>query len=179
MPRGSRVRAHGGVALALAHRIPRSWDLSEDARHSFRPAIARELHTLPGTLRVELHLSPEDPRLVDLRRGVLARLARVVPSIEIVTVAAGGTGLFHRPDAAYGEIWYELDGHRVQERSTIEAVVIETVLHLAGREMPTDADGPGYAGFPLVSEPTYAIPIFFVLWPLGIGAVFLRQRRHQ
>ena len=63
-------------ALALATQVRTSVDLTEDRRNSFPAADQRVLAGLREPLLVTVRLAPEDPRYVDLRRNVLAKLER-------------------------------------------------------------------------------------------------------
>ncbi len=179
----ARLRSSAGalvvavLLVGLASRLPWSWDLSEDQRHSFSPEVSSALRSISGELTVEAHLAPEDPRLADLRRGVLARMERVVKTRFVQRGGGGRTGLFAHPDSAYGEIWYSLAGKRVMERSTIDNIVVETVLRLAGKEQPTTGAESTYYGYSMNSEPRYAAFLFFLAWPLLMIAIFWRARR--
>jgi hypothetical protein len=125
-------------------------------------------------LHVEVHLGPEDPRLVDLRRGVLDKLERVVPRLEVENVSGGGTGLFAAPDAHYGEIWYSIGTKRTMLRSTIEPVVLSTIYDLAGVRAPAPAAVVAYPGYPLAAQPRLAASVFYALWPLLMVWTFWR-----
>jgi ABC-2 type transport system permease protein len=166
----------GGLS-ALASQLSWSWDLSEDQRHSFSPAITSALRAIPGELIVEAHLAPEDPRLADLRRGVLSRLERVVKTRFVQRGGGGRTGLFAHPDSSYGEIWYTLGERRVMERSTIDNIVVETVLRLAGQEIPTSGAESTYYGYSMNSRPRFAALLFFLAWPVAVLLTLWRVRR--
>jgi ABC-type transport system involved in multi-copper enzyme maturation permease subunit len=166
-----------GAVAATGAQFRRSWDVSEDRRYSFSPEDEAALRRLPGTLRVESHLAAEDPRLVDLRQAVLDRLERVVPRLEVVDSSRSRTGLFARPDAHYGEVWYEIGGSRKMERSTIEHVVLETIYGLAGVSPPVVGHAQAYPGYPLAARPAFAAPVFYLLWPaLILGSFWLARR---
>ncbi len=159
----------GIVAVAIAG-IPASMetDVSEDRRNSFPPADQALLATIHDPLRVTVHLAPEDPRLTDLERNVLAKLARAMPDFEEVRTSESRTGLFDRN--SYGEIWYELAGKRTMSRSTTEAVVLEVIYKLAGKSPPPRADALAYSGYPLDAQPRFVTPLLIVLWPALIAA---------
>ncbi len=165
------------AVVSLAARLRASWDLSEDRRHSFSPAISAALAKIPGELTIEAHLAPEDPRLADLKRGVVGRLERVMTTRFLQAGGGGRTGLFAHPDSAYGEIWYRLGDRRVMERSTIDNIVVETVLRLAGQELPTGEGVTTYNGYSMNSTPRYAAILFFAVWPAFIVTIFWRARR--
>jgi hypothetical protein len=177
-----RVARSAAVLLAFAvvaaggARLHASWDVTEDRRHSFAPADEAALRALPAKLRVEVHLGAEDPRLADLQRGVLQKLERVVPRLEVVNTSRSRTGLFAKPDEHYGEVWYELGGKRVMLRSTIEPVVLETIFGLA-RVAPPARGGPmAYGGYPLAASGSFAAPAFYVAWPLLVVVLFAAFR---
>jgi hypothetical protein len=182
-PRRVRVVATLAIAAAtlgivpLAARARPSRDLSEDRRNSLPPADARALATLPVPLVVEAHLAPEDPRLADLRRGVLHKLERAVPAIRVTTVARTSTGLFEPPDGHYGEVWYALGDRRVMSRSTTEPIVLETIYQLAGRTPPAPDAEVAYPGYPLRATPRWAAALFYAVWPLMVLLLWWAGRR--
>jgi ABC-2 type transport system permease protein len=100
-----------------------SWDLSESRSNSFSRADEQALRRIREPLRVEAHLAPEDPRRFDLEHRVIAKLRRVMPSVEVRYVSDTSTGLFEQTAAHYGEIRYELGERRIVSRATtVEAV---------------------------------------------------------
>ena len=68
------------IVLASATQVRTSLDLTEDRRNSFPAADQRALAELREPLLITVHLAAEDPRYVDLRRNVLSKLERVVPT---------------------------------------------------------------------------------------------------
>jgi hypothetical protein len=169
--RVSGVAAVVGLVAAtcvLSASIRSSRDVSEDRRNSFPPADEAALRAINAPLRVVVYLSAEDPRLTDLERGVLAKLRRVMPSVDVVYAAQSRSGLFERPNEHYGEVYYELGGHRAMLRSTTEPIVLETIYQLAGRPAPTAAADVPYPGYPLAARSTFAPWLFFVLWPVAV-----------
>jgi hypothetical protein len=157
-----------GVACVLSTTIRSSRDVSEDRRNSFPPADEAALRSIEAPLRVVVYLSAEDPRLTDLERGVLAKLRRVMPSVDVVYAAQSRSGLFERPNEHYGEVYYELGGHRAMLRSTTEPIVLETIYQLAGRQAPTATADVPYPGYPLAARSTFAPWLFFVVWPVVV-----------
>jgi ABC-2 type transport system permease protein len=115
-----------GVAVA-ATGIRASWDVSENRRNSFSPADEATLRQIRQPLQITLFLSAEDPRLTDFEENILKKLRRSLPHLEVVYAAGSRTGLFENTDEHYGEIWYELGGRKVMERSTIDEVVLEQI----------------------------------------------------
>jgi ABC-2 type transport system permease protein len=161
----------GGASLR------RSWDLSENRRNSFSVADEAILRSIQQPLRITVFLSPEDPRLTDFEQNVLKRLRRSLGKLEVDYAASSRTGLFESAEGHYGEIWYELGGQKVVERSTIEEVVLDQIYKLANVNAPERAIGDGFPGYPLAVEPKYAVTIFYVFWPLLVILVFLAERR--
>ncbi len=74
------------LGLAAAQLRP-SWDLSEDRRNSFAAADEAALRSIQQPLRIEIRLAEEDPRLEDFRRGVLEKLERLLPHIDVAYLA--------------------------------------------------------------------------------------------
>ncbi|MGZ3461560.1 MAG: hypothetical protein ACXU86_23975, partial [Archangium sp.] len=108
------------AALGLASRLRGAWDVSENRRHSFSAADETALRGIREPLRISVHLAPEDPRLLDLERGVLDKLRRVMPELEVSYTARSHSGLFE--EEGYGEIWYALGARRVMIRSLTEPI---------------------------------------------------------
>ena len=154
-----------------------SWDVSEDRRNSFSPADERALSTIRGTLHVTVNLAPEDPRRADLERGVLRKLRRTLPRVDVDYAARSGSGLFARPGEHYGEVWYAIGPRQAMTRSTTEPIVLETVYGVAGITPPTNDASPAYSGYPLVARAAAAPLIFYVLWPCLVLALWLFTRR--
>jgi ABC-type transport system involved in multi-copper enzyme maturation permease subunit len=154
-----------------------SWDVSEDRRNSFSAADERALSAIHAPLRVTVNLAPEDPRLADLERGVLRKLRRTLPEVDVQYAARGSTGLFARPGEHYGEVWYAIGGRQAMTRSTTEPIVLEAVYGVAGITPPTNDAAATYSGYPLVARPLGAAIIFYLLWPCAIVAMWLWTRR--
>jgi hypothetical protein len=154
-----------------------SWDLTEDRRHSFPAADEATLRSLGSVLSIEVHLGAEDPRLADLRHEVIDKLERVVPSMSVRVVGAGGTGMFASPDPKYGEVWYEYEGRREMLKSAIEPVVLATIYKLAGKTQTPITTEATYSGYPLRSNAPLASILFFLVWPAGVIAAWWRIRR--
>jgi ABC-2 type transport system permease protein len=81
--------AAAGAVLAFATQIRSSIDVTEDRRNSFPAADQRALAELRAPLIITVHLALEDPRYIDLRRNVLAKLERVLPHVTVRLAAAG------------------------------------------------------------------------------------------
>ena len=90
----------------------------------------------------------------------------MMPSVDVVYAAQSRSGLFERPNEHYGEVWYELGGHRAMLRSTTEAIVLETIYQLAVDSRQQRRRDVPYPGYPLAARSTFAPWLFFVIWPL-------------
>jgi hypothetical protein len=171
------------VALALlmlgANSARASWDLSENRRNSFSLADEAALRQIQQPLRMTVFLAPEDPRLADLEQNVLRKLRRVLPRVEVDYGAAGRTGLFESAADHYGEIWYEMAGQKISERSTIDEVVLETIYKLAGTNPPAHPEEKAFSGYPLAAQARGASLIFYVLWPLATLVVWWIRNRSR
>lgn len=143
-----------------------SWDLSENRRNSFPRADENVLAQIQQPLRITIYLAPEDPRLTDFEQNVLRKLRRILPRLEVDYTAGSRTGLFEGSADQYGEIWYEMGGQRIMERSTIEQVVLEQIYGLAGSKPPASTDDAQSAGYPLAVRPKRANWIFYGFCPL-------------
>jgi ABC-2 type transport system permease protein len=183
LPSGVPVRSkllRSGVVIpvliagfGLTVSVQRVYDVTEDQRNSFPSADQRVLATLTAPLVVTVHLAPEDPRYVDLRRNVLARLERVMPNVAIHLAG-------ERYDAnadSYGEINYAYGDRSDTSRSTSPREVLPLLYGLAGVAPPRPADAPDYPGFPLVANSQPAMIWFFGVLPLLIAACWWWSRR--
>ena len=170
-----------GVVLAFlmfgANSSRTSWDLSENRRNSFSLADEAALRQINQPLRMTVFLAPEDPRLADLEQNVLRKLRRVLPRMEVAYAAGSKTGLFESAADHYGEIWYEMGGQKIMERSTIDEVVLETIYRLAATNPPAHPDEKTFSGYPLAVRARGASLIFYGLWPLVIVVVWWIVRR--
>jgi len=174
------VAVAGAVSLLLwgTAGLRPSRDLSENRRNSFSRADEAALLHLPGPIRVSVHLAAEDPRLMDLTRGVLGKLARLRSDVEIRYEARSRSGLFEGADAHYGEVWWEVAGRRAMSRSATEPIVLKLLYDLGGEAPPEPAAEPEYPGYPLAASPSGAAVVSFLLWPAAVlVAAFLHRRR--
>jgi hypothetical protein len=123
-------------------------------------------------------LAPEDPRLSDLEQGVLKKLRRVMGrKLEVDYVSGTQLGLFAQSEDQYGEIWYEMDGRKIVDRSTIEEVVLDQIYQLAAIKSPERSSEDGFPGYPLAVQPKRAALIFYFVWPLAVVIAWWRIRR--
>jgi ABC-type transport system involved in multi-copper enzyme maturation permease subunit len=155
-----------GVVMFGAAHLRTSWDLSENRRNSFPPADEATLGSIPETMRITVILSPEDPRLTDFEQNVLRKLRRNLSKLEVNYAANSQTGLFEAGEDHYGEIWYEMRGQKIMERSTIEQVVLEQIYKLSDIKPPAPSAEVDYPGYPLAARPKWAAGIFYGGWPL-------------
>ena len=183
--RALRYRALSTVAIAAllavvmfsAANIRTSWDLSENRRNSFPPADEAALRQIRDPLTITVILAPEDPRLTDFEQNVLRKLRRNLAQLEVHYTAGSQTGLFEGSDDHYGEIWYEMRGQKMMDRSTIEQVVLEQVYRLAGVSQPAVVEENNFPGYPLAVRPRGAAWIFYGVWPLLTIMVWWLIRR--
>ena len=168
------------VALCMGFaRVRSSRDVSEDRRNSFPRADESALRAIDAPLHVTVYLAAEDPRLVDLERGVLAKLRRTMNEVDVTYAARGRSGLFERPDQHYGEIWYQLGDRREMTRSTTDEIVLETIYRLAGRAAPPAEDEKSYPGYPLTARMSVVPWLFFAAWPLFVVLTWWAGRRRR
>ncbi|HKC89480.1 MAG TPA: ABC transporter permease subunit [Blastocatellia bacterium] len=156
-----------------------SWDLSENRRNSFSRADEVALRRVREPLRITINLAAEDPRLMDYERGILNKLRRILPRLEVDYAAQTRTGLFEGAEERYGEIWYELGGRKVMNRSTTGPIVVEQLYQLAGITAPANSDEPVFPGYPLAAHPKGASMIFYALWPLAVISIWGLARRQR
>ena len=156
------------VTATAAGRLRIAWDLSENRRNSFSAGDEAALARIRQPLRVIVYLSPEDPRLLDLDRNILAKLARILPDFEVVYATRSRSGLFEASGDHYGEVWYELGGRKSMTRSTTQPIVLDNLYQLA--QMPPPVRGGNeFPGHPLPVAPRGAAWFFYALWPLAVA----------
>jgi len=129
-------------------------------------------------LKIEVHLAPEDPRRFDLEKQTLSKLRRTMRNVTVEYVSGSATGLFEQASEHYGEIWYDLGGKRIIGRAATMDGVLDAIYELANVPPPHEGEA-GHRGHPLATQPTGAVPVFCVVWPLavlGLG-LFLQRRR--
>jgi hypothetical protein len=165
-----------GLMLAVGS-MRTSWDLSENRRNSFAVADEAALRGINDPLRITVYLSPEDPRLTDFEQNIVKKLRRILPRLQVDYAANSQTGLFEGAEERYGEIWYELKGQRVMERSTIDEVVLEQIYRLAGINAPAPLETEAFSGYPLAARPRWAAGFFYAGWPLLIAFMWWLVRR--
>ncbi len=182
--RRSSARA-GSLAAALLvaflgwvgiGRLRSSWDLTEDRRHSFPPGVERALRNLPGRLRVDVNLNPDDPRWMDLERQVIAKLKRQVPKLELRLLPTGAGPFGGEAGDRYGEVAYRYEGRSDSSRSTSPEEVLPLLWALTRTPPPPEEAGAPYPGYPLVPVDSWSGPWFMALLPALLAAFWLIQR---
>jgi ABC-2 type transport system permease protein len=154
------------AVLAAATQIRLSLDLSEDRRNSFPVADQRALAELSEPLTITVHLAAEDPRYVDLRRAVLAKLERALPRLTIRLATAGQSVVGSTSEESYGEIEYSYDGRSDKSRSTSPREILPLIYTLAERPLPTPLGGDEFPGYPLTADGQWTLPWFLLALPL-------------
>ena len=157
-----------------------SWDMSENRRNSFPRADEMALRQIHEPLRITINLAPEDPRLMDYERNILNKLKRILPKLAADFASQSRTGLFESGGAEgerYGEIWYEMAGRKVMNRSTTEPIVLEQLYELAGVSIPAKTEESEFPGYPLAAHPKAARLIFYALWPLFASLAWWLTRK--
>ena len=167
-----------GAAIVACTFVNASVDLSENRMNSFTRADEALLRGIRQPLRIVAHLAPEDPRRVDLERRALSKLRRAVPRLQVDYISKTTTGMFEQSNPDYGEIWYELDGRRVEGRGTSAESVLESIYALTGLAAPPEGSET-FRGHPLAVAPAGAAAIFYGVWPASVaaGGLFIRRRR--
>ena len=163
--------------LMVAVQTRSSIDVTEDRRNSFPLADERALPQLRAPLAITVHLAPEDPRYVDLRRNVLSKLERALPEVTIRLAGAQQSVIGNAGDDAYGEVDYDYAGRTATSRSTSHREILPLLYGLAGTPPPPPAPGDDYPGYPLVARPETALFWFFGALPLAIAIAWWRSRR--
>jgi ABC-type transport system involved in multi-copper enzyme maturation permease subunit len=188
VPRGGRLGvAVAGMLLAMlaCPKLRGAWDVSEAARHSLPPTAARELATLPGRLRLTVHLDREDSRRRQLENDTLAKLRLARPDLEIrYPPDERSAPAALDADAGYGRVVIALGDRSYETTSTSRREIVTLVFEAAGRALP-DWTAPEYRGYPLViegSRRTAILAISYAGLPLAfvaLGAVLTANRRRK
>ena len=165
------------AVIALSTLVPLSVDVTEDGRNSFPPADQKALAELREPLIITVHLAPEDPRYVDLRRNVLARLERAMPRVTVHLATSGQSMVGSTSEEAYGEIEYSYANRSDKSRSTSPREIVPLIYALAGRPNPEPIAGQEYPGYPLRADGSSALAWFLGGLPLLIVLAWWRTRR--
>ena len=112
-------------------------------------------------LRVTVFLSRRRPAPDGPGPQYPAKLARILPEVEIAYAAHCRSGLFEGSGDHYGEVWYELDGRKSMTRSTTEQIVLDTSVS-TGRKSPPPVRGESeFPGHPLAAKPRGAAWLYY------------------
>jgi ABC-2 type transport system permease protein len=181
-PRAKLARAlacvlAAGVVLGATAQLRASLDVAADRRNSFSAADERALRELRAPLIVTVHLAPEDPRYVDLRRNVLAKLERVLPNVTIRLAGERQSVIGRDGEDTYGIVEYDYGGRLDSSRSTSHREVLPLLYGLAGVPPPAPGSGGDYPGYPLVGEADASLAWFLIGLPLLILAAWWWSRR--
>jgi hypothetical protein len=169
--------AAAAVALLVVTQIKASTDVTEDRRNSFALGDAKQLASLGGPLAVTVHLAPEDPRYIDLRRNVLAKLERVMPRVSIRLAAVRQSFASSAGDDAYGEIEYRYGARSDFSRSTSPREILPLIYALADVRPPAPIPSAEFPGYPLVNDGVLALVWFLTVLPILIVLAWWRSRR--
>lgn len=165
------------VVVSVIIQVPQYMDITENRGHSFNPADVRALQQMNEPLKITIHLAPEDGRLYDLEREVLAKLRRIVPNLEVVFANTQSTGLFGAAENDnYGLIEYEYAGKHDMSYSNSIFEILPLLHTLAGHKVIADVM-PNYSGHPLVTDASNSKWWFYLLLPLMflLSAYLFRQ----
>jgi ABC-type transport system involved in multi-copper enzyme maturation permease subunit len=165
------------AAIGLSTQVRLTVDLAEDRHNSFPAADQRALADLREPLTITVHLAPEDPRYVDLRRNVLAKLERVMPRVAVRLATSGQSMVGSTSEEAYGEVEYSYGGRSDKSRSTSHREILPLVYALAGRLIPESIPGQDYPGYPLLADGSPALAWFLGALPLLIVIAWWWSRR--
>jgi hypothetical protein len=147
--------------------------------NSFSRSDEQALRQIRQPLYIEAHLAPEDPRRFDLEHRAISKLRRAVPKLRVQYVSSTSIGLFEQSNPHYGEIWYDLGGHKAVNRVITPEGVLETIYSLAGVTRPAENDDEIFRGHPLAVQPKDAALLFYGVWPLFAACIaFAVLRRH-
>jgi hypothetical protein len=163
------------IGLSTQARV--SLDLAEDGHNSFPAADQRALAELREPLIITVHLAPEDPRYVDLRRNVLAKLERAMPDVTIRLATSGQSMVGSTSEETYGEVDYFYGGRSDKSRSTSHREILPLIYALAGRPIPEPIPGQDYPGYPLLGDGSPALAWFCGALPLLIVVAWWWSRR--
>jgi ABC-type transport system involved in multi-copper enzyme maturation permease subunit len=164
-------------ALALSSQIRTSIDVAEDRRNSFPAADQRALAELHQPLIITVHLVPEDPRYVDLRRNVLSKLQRAMPDVTVRLAVAAQTMVGGTSDEAYGDVEYAYGASSARSRSTSHREVLPLIYGVAGKPIPPPIPGQDYPGYPLEASGALPLAWFFGALPLLVVVAWWWTRR--
>jgi hypothetical protein len=164
-----------GLLFAVTVNLPGFLDLTETRRHSLPPEISQALRRIKGPIRITLHLRPEDSRRQDLEQGLLARLQRTLPNLQISSTADGQSMFAASGESDYGLIEYEYQGRHDQSYSNSSEEILTILFGLARLKMPPRQTSAAQ-GYPLVADAGAAGWWFYLVLPLVCLGGFLLFR---
>jgi ABC-2 type transport system permease protein len=163
--------------LGIATQVRKSVDVTEDQRNAFSSADQQLLATLKLPLVVTVHLVPEDPRYVDLKRNVLDKLVRAMPNVSVVLGGDGKDFANNSARDAYGELEYAYGSRSDVSRSTSPREILPLLYALADTTLPAPMPGSDYPGYPLVANAEASWLWFLGGLPLLISVGWWWSRR--
>jgi hypothetical protein len=165
------------LVVFAATQVRTSFDVSEDRRNSLPLADEGALKQMSRGLIITVHLAPEDPRYMDFRRNVLAKLERIMPNFEVRL--GGGRQGFGIPtsDEHYGEIELRYETQSDVTRSTSPREILPIIYNLAGAVPPVPIAGSDYPGYPVVANTQGVLAWFLAGLPLLIVVTWWLSRR--
>jgi hypothetical protein len=185
-PRRALVIA-GAVAVtvlagALAHRVRRVLDMTEQRRASLSPAAERALRELPP-IHLEVWLDRDDARRQQLEADALAKLRIARGDLDVRMPLDGRAApLEGERDEGYGRIVIDVGGGRRETRTSSPEELVRAIFEAADRTVP-DLSQREYPGYPLVVEgprrTTLLVVAYLVLPSLFvvIGWLVTRSKR--
>jgi ABC-2 type transport system permease protein len=163
--------------LGIATQVRKSVDVTEDQRNAFSSADQQLLATLKLPLVVTVHLVPEDPRYVDLKRNVLDKLVRAMPNVSVVLGGDGKDFANNSARDAYGKLEYAYGSRSDVSRSTSPREILPLLYALADTTLPAPMPGSDYPGYPLVANAEASWLWFLGGLPLLISVGWWWSRR--
>jgi ABC-2 type transport system permease protein len=165
------------AALILVSQFSTSIDVTEDRRNSFAIADANQLGKLTEPLTIAVHLTPEDPRYIDLQRNVLGKLERTMARVSVRLVTTRSTFASSAGDEAYGEIEYRYGVRSGISRSTNPSEILPLIYGLADIQPPTPNLSIEFPGYPLLADGAFSLLWFLIVLPILIILAWWRSRR--
>jgi ABC-2 type transport system permease protein len=165
------------ATLLLVSQLKTSIDVTEDRRNSFAVADANQLAKLAEPLTITVHLAAEDPRYIDLKRNVLAKLDRVMPHVAIRLATARQSIASSAGNDAYGEIEYRYGTRQDTSRSTSPREILPLIYGLAGVQPPAPIPSAEFPGYPLVVDGALSLLWFLAVLPTLIVLAWWCSRR--
>ena len=155
-----------GIVVSSTSLVPRYLDVTENRRHSFNPADTRALKEVQEPLTITIHLDPQDSRLLDMEKDILAKLRRSLPKLTFKYEQSKQKGLFSATENDnYGIIEYDYNGQHDQSYSNSANEILPIIYKLAGLQVIPDFV-PTYHGHPHIVDATGSRWWFYIFLPL-------------